>query len=228
MSWSNGNQRSATFNEYKESIDIEKEENVTSRKLAGDHRGEQGRAENWSLSDCIVIRLTLLQGVTGVLFGLAITAFCTRSYIRICINKKVYVEDFILVLSVVSLCASTGLGYASLKAEYEMIQLVLHGFGDDLAFKVLGEIPTISKEMNAMTNIWWLVIFSVKMAFLFFFRRLISRLRTLEIWWWFATTLTVIAGLVSVSVSWLTCPYFTIEGLLCEQRPFNRRDWIVN
>lgn len=154
------------------------------------------------------------KGVTGALFGLAMIAFFIRSYIRIRINKKLHVEDFILLFAVVSLCAATGLAYVTLTAQYELLQLVLHGFEDDLAFKLLGEIPRISKEENAATNVWWLVIFSVKMAFLFFFRRLISRLRTLNIWWWFATALTIIAGLVSIAVSWLTCPYFTIEGLL--------------
>lgn len=116
-------------------------------------------------------------------------------------------------------CATTGLAYATLTAQYTLLQLVLHGFEGDLAFELLGEIPRISKQENAATNIWWLVIFSVKMAFLFFFRRLISRLRSLNLWWWFATTFTMIAGLVSIAVSWLTCPYFTVEGLLCEQRP---------
>lgn len=140
-----------------------------------------------------------------------------RSYIRICIQKKVQVEDFILLFAVVCLCAATGLGYATLTAQYALLQLVLHGYEDDLAFELLGEIPRISKQENAATNVWWLVIFSVKMAFLFFFRRLTSRLRSLKLWWWFATTLTIIAGLVSIAASWLTCPYFTIEGLLCEQ-----------
>ena len=117
-----------------------------------------------------------------------------------------------------SLCAATGLAYATLTAQYALLQLVLHGFQDALDFELLGEIPRISKQENAATNIWWLVIFSVKLAFLFFFRRLTSRLRSLRVWWWFATILTIVAGLVSVAASWLTCPYFTVEGLLCEQR----------
>ena len=139
-----------------------------------------------------------------------------RSYIRICIHKKVQVEDFILLFAVVCLCAATGLGYATLTTQYALLQLVHHGYEDDLAFELLGEIPIISKQENAATNFWWLVIFSVKMAFLFFFRRLTFRLRSLKLWWWFATTLTIIAGLVSIATSWLTCPYFTLEGLLCE------------
>ena len=31
-------------------------------------------------------------------------------------------------------------------------------------------------------------------------------------------TSTVIAGLACVVADWLTCPYFTIEGVLCKQR----------
>ncbi|KAF6225196.1 hypothetical protein HO133_010393 [Letharia lupina] len=154
------------------------------------------------------------KGVTGALFGLAIIAFIIRSYICIRIHKKVHVEDFILLFAVMSLCAATGLAYATLTAQYALLQLVLHGFEGDIVFRLLGEIPSISKEENAATNLWWLVIFSVKMAFLFFFRRLISRLRSLNVWWWFVTALTIIAGLVSVAASWLTCPYFTIGGLL--------------
>ena len=156
------------------------------------------------------------QGVTGTLFGLAIIAFAARSYIRIRIHKQVRVEDFILLCAVVCLCAATGLGYATMTAQYALLQLVLHGFEDDLAFELLGEIPRISKQENAATTIWWLVIFSVKMAFLAFFCRLTFRLPNLKRWWWFATILTIIAGLVSIAASWLTCPYFTIKGLLCE------------
>ena len=151
------------------------------------------------------------------MFGLAIIAFIIRSYIRIRINKNVHAEDFILLFAVVCLCAATGLAYTTMTAQYALLQLVLHGAEDDLAFKLLGEIPSISKEEDAATNLWWLVIFAVKMAFLLFFRRLISRLRSLNVWWWFATTLTIAAGLVSVAASWLTCPYFTVDRLLlCE------------
>ena len=160
--------------------------------------------------------------VTGALFGLAIVAFLVRGYIRICIHQRVQVEDYILLFAVVCLCAVTGLGYATLPAMYALIELVLHGFENGLTFELLEEIPRISKQENAAANIWWLVIFSVKIAFLFFFRRLISRVRGLKIWWHVATILTILAGLASIAASWLTCPYFIIEGLLCKQRDSQR------
>lgn len=101
-----------------------------------------------------VVRLILRQGVTGALFGLAIIAFIIRSYICFRARMKVHVEDFILLFAVVCLCAATGLAFVTLTAQYAMLQLVLHGFEDDLAFEVLGEIPRISKQENAATTLW--------------------------------------------------------------------------
>ena len=65
--------------------------------------------------------------------------------VGICTHKKVQVEDFILLFAVVCLCAATGLGYATLTPQYALLQLVLHGYEDDVAFELLGEIPRISK-----------------------------------------------------------------------------------
>ena len=78
-------------------------------------------------------------------------AFIIRSYIRIRINKNVHVEDFILLLAVVCLCAATGMAYTTMTAQYALLQLVLPGFGDDLAFRLLGEIPSVSKKRTLQT-----------------------------------------------------------------------------
>lgn len=153
-------------------------------------------------------------------------AFVIRSYIRVRINKKFDVEDFILLFTVVSLCAATGCVFFLLTAQYELVQLALHGFEDELVSKL--ETRKVSNESVVAAIIWLIVIFSVKMVFLFFFRRLISRLRTLNIWWWFATTLTITAGEVSIVACWSICPggpFFTAKGALCEQKPENRFHW---
>ena len=140
------------------------------------------------------------------MFGLAIVAFCIRGYIRIRIHQKVQIEDYILLFAVVCLCVVTGLVYTMLPEWYDTVQLVFHGSENVLAFELLGDIPRFPKRDNATQTIWWLVIFSVKIAFLFFFRRLTSRLRGLNIWWRVATTLTILAGMVNIAASWLNCP----------------------
>ena len=133
-------------------------------------------------------------------------------------RAQVRTEDFILLFAVACLCAITGLKYSSLVAQYELIQKLLHGLGGDLSFDTLGEIPKNWKLENAEATLELLVIYLVKIAYLFFFRRLISRLRNLNNWWWLATALTVMAGLVSEAATWWTCPHFSVESLLCEHR----------
>ncbi|MCJ1283686.1 hypothetical protein MMC26_003017 [Xylographa opegraphella] len=101
-----------------------------------------------------------------------------------------------------------------MQAQYDSLAVILNGVEGGLIFTLLNELPEISKEENAAATIWWFVIVPVKIAYLFFFRRLISRLRDLNIWWWCVIVFTVTAGLACVAASWLTCPYFTATGVL--------------
>lgn len=100
--------------------------------------------------------------------------------------------------------------------QYDSLAVILHGAQSALLFPLLDKIPKIAKEEDAASTLWWFILFPVKLAYLFFFRRLISRLHGLNTWWWCVTVLTVLMGLVSVAMVWLTCPYFTIEGVLCK------------
>ena len=154
--------------------------------------------------------------MTGVLFGLAIIIYATRTYIRARIVKQFSTEDVLLLFAVICLCAVTGLAYSSIHNLYDSLAVILHGVESGLLFNLLEEIPKTSKENNAATTLWWLIIFPVKLAYLFFFRRLISRVRELNIWWWCVIGFTVPAGLVCIAASWLTCPYFTIQKVLCK------------
>lgn len=86
----------------------------------------------------------------------------------------------------------------------------------DLLFDVLDNVPKIAKLSNSASTLWWFVIFPVKLSYLFFFRRLILRLRNLKIWWWCVVPFTIAAGLACLAASWLTCPYFTLQGVMCE------------
>lgn len=158
-----------------------------------------------------------LQVVTGILFGLAILAYAVRVYIRNWTHRQFFAEDALLLLAVVCLCCQTGLAYDSMPFQYDILAVILHqdNSGVTALLNDLPEIPKVSMEDNAASTLWWLVIFPVKLAYLFFFRRLISRIGDLKIYWWCVLAYTIPAGLVSVAASWLTCPYFTITGVLC-------------
>lgn len=95
-----------------------------------------------------------------------------------------------------------------------MLAIILHSRANELLFNLLEVIPTIAKEQNAASTLWWLVIFPVKLAYLLFFRQLISRVYNLHVWWWFVAIFTVAACSISLAATWLTCPYFTVKGVL--------------
>lgn len=103
-----------------------------------------------------------------------------------------------------------------MRYHYDVLAVILHSGQVESLVDLLELIPTISKEENAASTLWWFVIFPVKLAYLLFFRRLISRVPNLNIWWWFVAIFTVAAGCTCLAASWLTCPYFTLTGVLCE------------
>ncbi|MCJ1389307.1 hypothetical protein MMC18_002163 [Xylographa bjoerkii] len=160
------------------------------------------------------ISITANRAVTGTLFGVAIISYATRTYIRAIFLKQFSTEDGFLLFAVICLCCATGLAYSSMQAQYDSLAVIINGAEGGLIFTLLDELPQISKEENAAATLWWFVIVPVKMAYLFFFRRLISRLRNFNIWWWCVIAFTIPAGLACVAASWLTCPYFTATGVL--------------
>lgn len=147
---------------------------------------------------------------------MAIVTYAVRTYIRARMLKKFFADDILLLFAVICLVAVTGLGFSSLQHQYDLLAVILHGADPVLLFSVLDDIPRTSVEENTAATIWWFVIYPVKLAFLFFFRRLIYRVRGLKLWWYFVVVFTVLAGLASLTVSWLTCPYFTIDGVICK------------
>ena len=72
--------------------------------------------------------------------------------------------------------------------------MVALGSGSQLS-NSLDEISVNTRKEYAIGILWWLVIFSVKLAYLVFFRKLVLHLRALTIWWW-----CVITFMVSVKI----------------------------
>ena len=134
--------------------------------------------------------------MTGALFGAAILAAATRIYIRAIKLKQFAIEDGLLLFAVAVLCAVTVLCYLTLNNMYNLLDLILLGMGDRLLLDVIKTIPTEAKEANAMSMLWWLVLFPVKFAYLFFFPKLVSRLGKIETWWWCVTVFMVCADSV--------------------------------
>lgn len=156
--------------------------------------------------------------MTGALFGLAIITYITHAYIRARIVKKFAIEDALLLFAVICLCGSTGVHLANVQGLYDGINVLIHSDLNSLN-KVLENLPKNSRLSNTAATLWWFVIFPVKLAYLFFFRRLILRLRNLQIWWWFVVSFTIPAGFACLAVSWMICPHFSLKAINCSCNP---------
>ena len=130
------------------------------------------------------------QVVTGLLFAIAFLAFVVRCWIRHWVLRQFAIEDGIIVLAVVCLVATTALYYLTVQNLYDELAVILYGFGANL-MSVLESIETEAKLANAMAILWWLVLFPIKLAYLFFFHRLIDRVWKLKWYWWFVTLFLV-------------------------------------
>lgn len=121
--------------------------------------------------------------MTGALFGLAILAAIARAYIRARILKQIAIEDGILLFAILCLSATTVLHYVTTSYLYIALRTTTLSPGSQLEDSLRG-ITIDTKKEYAIGILWWLVIFSVKLAYLVFFRKLVLHLRALTIWWW--------------------------------------------
>ena len=149
-------------------------------------------------------------------------AFACRIYIRTFVVRQFYTEDGLILFAVLALCSTTGLAISNLISLYESLAVILHGPNLSLLAKTLDKIPEISRRNNAAAMLWWCVIYPVKLAFLFLFRRLVVRLPKVYSWWWWASAITMLSWAGSIASDWTTCPFTTVEQVLSKwPRSFN-------
>lgn len=148
--------------------------------------------------------------MTATLFGLALLTYAARTYIRTFIVRQVFVEDGLLLFAVICLCVVTVL-------DLKDTQLLYDSHGPDLALlmRTLAEIPETARRTKAAPVLWWCVVFPAKLAFLFFFRRLIVRLPTLYMWWWCALAITLLSWVASTIAEILICSSVSLHLALC-------------
>lgn len=140
--------------------------------------------------------------------------FALRVYIQARVMKRFPLEDWLLVFAVIVLIADTVVYFVVLGKLYDATTVIFDGFGSSLLFQALQEIPDEAQEANAMSTFWWFIIFSVKLAYLIFFRKLVRRLKHLQRYWWFVTLFLVPAFVANEVAAWQTCPYKTITDLI--------------
>lgn len=154
-------------------------------------REELASTHSWLvLSPCpyILAQTDLGKGITGTLFGLSIITATTRTATRFQ-SQWLCLDDLMLIFACLMLIASQILLYMMMETIYYDEALLLNrnpqtlalAFEDPEAFyRRILRFRQISFSFLALN---WTTVFAVKICFLLFFHRIITRLKRLALAW---------------------------------------------
>ncbi|KAI9724630.1 MAG: hypothetical protein M1828_003654 [Chrysothrix sp. TS-e1954] len=165
--------------------------------------------------------------VTGLAFGLAMLAAVVRGAIRVKTRKMPSLDDYILLFACACLIGSTGVLYYGLPYIYfsEALTLSASGGAQSAAAgldyteinAILAKLVLFQKVNWAYLAVSWTAIFSVKFAFLAFFRKLVDRLPRLLLFWKILVGFTSLVFCFAVCDSFIACPKTGLASLSCSQ-----------
>ena len=159
---------------------------------------------------CYNSRLTNLKVATSTLLAICVLSTIARFYIRLFLQHQFSIDDFFLIFGVGCISCAIGTVYVVLDGLYLGMAMTS---GDP---SILSKIPPnwleITYHYHKMVTIsgilTWAAIVCVKMSFIFFFKKLIDRIRFMVIYWRITLAFNIVTSLYGFSTLIVACPYF--------------------
>jgi hypothetical protein len=140
---------------------------------------------------------------------LALLSAVARTGLRVYYHRKLYVDDYLLIYAILAAGACAGVAYSIKDLVYLQIYV---GLGwEKPAPDFYDRMLVFEKRIQVCSALIWSIIYAIKFSFLVFFRKLVDRVRSLEIYWKAVAGVTGIFGLVSVPLGFIICPNFTSD-----------------
>ncbi|KAF2229372.1 hypothetical protein EV356DRAFT_580858 [Viridothelium virens] len=146
--------------------------------------------------------LGLAWGGTAISLGFVIF----RAFVRVVTFRRLFADDFLVFAAWLMLLASTIIWqtqYPAMYTQYELSKATI-----EPTPQVLAAEKTLLRAEVAVFWLFYSCLWSVKLSFLLFFRRLGENVRRIGVWWWCVLGFTV--------VTWITCvgdiPYWCLLG----------------
>ena len=130
---------------------------------------------------------------SGTAISLAFLVF--RIFVRIKSFRRIYADDVLVLIAWLVFFASTVIWQSQQTAMYEQFALSKGTFIPTPA--QLEAERTFLRSEVATIFMYYTVLWTVKLSFLVFFRRLGQKVRGQKIWWWCVTGFTI--------ATWATC-----------------------
>lgn len=141
----------------------------------------------------------------GALLGVATIVAAARLIIRIYVFRRLYVDDYLFLLSVAAVISSSGLFFALTGPLYYAEQIQA-----GLALPSLNFLESIVQTANiayAAEALAWVTVYAVKFSFLFYFRSLIKRIQKIMTLWWIVFVICIPTAAIAISAPFIECPY---------------------
>ncbi|MCJ1362616.1 hypothetical protein MMC16_001721 [Acarospora aff. strigata] len=158
------------------------------------------------------------KAVVGLTFGISILSVVVRIAIRLQSQKRLQLDDYLLIFAFICLTAATVLLYIGTSVIYFIEEVTLNGIGATQAVGMavfLQRLVYYQKINWAYLALSWTTIFFVKFAFLSFFRPLVDRLPSMHMYWRIVVGFTALVFAFAVCDAFIVCPQLGLEALQC-------------
>ena len=150
------------------------------------------------------------------LFALAWIACCVRFYIRVRIQKQLSIDDGFLLFGLGCLSSAIGVLFTFIDDIYTSEAFSLGDTSFQFTPTFLEQSNIYHLRVTVVLMLSWCAIGSVKLSYLFLFRRLVDRLPRMMLYWWFALTFNLAVIGYGIAVYYVACPYyFTFQQREC-------------
>ncbi|TGO58032.1 hypothetical protein BCON_0059g00110 [Botryotinia convoluta] len=153
---------------------------------------------------------------TLALYILAITAAFIRFYIRIRIQKQFAIDDALIIVGILCITASIGLLFNYIDNLF-MTEALILGTSEiytQLPKDFIQRVYDYSERSTISLMCAWGAIVSVKFSFLFFFKKLIDRIKSMTRYWWVVFVLNLIIAGYGLAIYILACPHYNNPQVL--------------
>ncbi|PHH67384.1 hypothetical protein CDD81_153 [Ophiocordyceps australis] len=171
----------------------------------------------WRIRNASKITMSDFKVAIGILFGIASLAFAGRLAIRLISRRRMLLDDVLLIISYLSLTASTAIFYKRAWITY----LVMALMRSDMVASLIAsqQIADVFIQMNwsfSYITFLWTAIFMEKLCYLAFFHTLLRCMpRGILRYYWVSVIFTIVAWIYMVLQQLITCPYFGASSTKC-------------
>jgi hypothetical protein len=162
-----------------------------------------------------------LKGVFIAYLPIIVIAAIVRLGVKIRNDRRLEIDDGFLVVALCCSLAAWVFVWQIRDLIYLQMEMVL-GM-KEIELEDLNSMLVYFKWYNASMVLTWMAVYSVKLSFMFFFRKLISRVRPLEIYWWAIMAVLIPSAIFSAFFGFWICTDFSITYLCKFKLPLSTR-----